>query len=115
VLLKELDELGSICSTDTDGERIEKDFNEQENKMAEKGKLISKNADALNLKKTYNTKYLNNNDFIPENEAVFPLMKKKNSKHTSSVKKASSNAKHQAESITNPLRENAAKGVKRKP
>ncbi|GBM46496.1 Zinc finger CW-type PWWP domain protein 1 [Araneus ventricosus] len=114
ILLKELDELGSVYSTDTDDERIEKDFSEKENKMAGKRKLISKNSDILSFKKkTYNTKYLNNKDFIPENEAVFPFMKQKKCKDSSSVK-TSSNAKHQAESITNPLQGKEAKGMKRK-
>ncbi|KAF8763353.1 Zinc finger CW-type PWWP domain protein 1 like protein [Argiope bruennichi] len=120
ILLKELDELGSICSTDSDDEKIEKNFDEKENHTVEKEKLISKNSAIPSFKKkTYNTKYLNNKDFIPENEAIFPFVKTKNAKHSSSVDKTLSNVKYQtlvdsAESAVSSVQEKQAKGIKRK-
>ncbi|GBM46490.1 Zinc finger CW-type PWWP domain protein 1 [Araneus ventricosus] len=116
ILLKDPDELGPSDSTNVDDKRIEKDFSRKENNTAEEGKLISQNPEILSLqKKTCNKKLLSNEDFIPENEGVFPFMKKKDSKYSSSANKTLKNALVEcAESIIDPVQEKGAKGMKRK-
>ncbi|GFS83755.1 zinc finger CW-type PWWP domain protein 1, partial [Nephila pilipes] len=80
-LLKEVDDLDSVISTDTDNEKIEINSSEIEKNKFTNKKMTTSNFDAPNsIHEKYSMKYLSNKDFIPKDKAVFPLIKQNNSK-----------------------------------
>ncbi|GFQ72562.1 zinc finger CW-type PWWP domain protein 1 [Trichonephila clavata] len=91
ILLKEVDDLDSLISSDTDNEKIEIDFNEKEKNQFTSKKIMSSSFNTLNsIPEKYNIKYLSNKDFIPKDKAVFPLVKQNSEKSTFEIKKADS-------------------------
>ncbi|GFY41557.1 zinc finger CW-type PWWP domain protein 1 [Trichonephila inaurata madagascariensis] len=95
ILLKEVDDLDSLISSDTDNEKIETDFNEKEKNQFTNKKIMSNSFNTLNsVPEKYNIKYLSNKDFIPKDKAVFPSLKQNSEKSTFEIKKADSIKNH---------------------